>query len=263
MENQVGKSGQFFFNYATLGMEEMIQEELVKFRLLLEKHENEPLDIAGKFNLPIVNALWRVTVGEHFEYDNPVLVDLMSRMGDFLKRVGRPEAVFIISFPWIPKIWPSFLGRDEDIQINRDMIKLMKKSIQNHKETLDMNDARDYIDKYLIEIENTKDTNSSFFGRNGIENLAGNLVDLFVAGSETTSTTLTWAVLYMVRNPEIQLKVQKELDSAIGRYRLPSLADKPNLPYTEVCNIYLQFHILSSFYSGRPDGDPKMCQHCT
>ena len=85
-------------------MEEMIQEELVKFRLLLEKHENEPLDIAGKFNLPIVNALWRVTVGEHFEYDNPVLVDLMSRMGDFLKRVGRPEAVLIISFPWIPKI---------------------------------------------------------------------------------------------------------------------------------------------------------------
>ena len=172
----------------------MIQEELVKFRMLLEKYDNEPLDIAGKFNLPILNALWRVTVGEHFEYDNPFLLDLISRVGDFLKRVGRPEAVLIISFPWIPKIWPSFLGRDEDIRINRDMIKLMKKSIQNHKETMDMNEPRDYIDKYLIEIENTKDENSSFFGTNGIENLAANLSDLFLAGSETTSTTLTWAV---------------------------------------------------------------------
>ena len=128
-----------------------------------------------------------------------------------------------------------------------------------------MNDPRDYIDKYLIEIENTKDTNSSFFGRNGIENLAANLADLFVAGSETTSTTLTWAVLYMVRNKEIQLKVQKELDSAIGRYRLPSLADKPNLPYTEVCQLSYLFVIQHYvfFFSGSSDGDPKMCQHST
>jgi cytochrome P450 family 2 subfamily J len=217
-----------------LGMEDMVQEELVKFRTLLESSENEPLDIAGKLNLPILNALWRVTAGEHFEYDNPFLIDLLTRMGDFLKRAGRPEAVFILGFPWIPKFWPSFLGRNEDIRINRDMMNLMKKSIQNHKETLDANEPRDYIDKYLIEIDNTKDPNSSFFRENGIENLAASLVDLFIAGSETTSTTLTWAVLYMVRNPEVQQKVQEELDTAIGRYKLPSSADKPNLPYTEV-----------------------------
>ena len=215
-------------------MEGMIQEELMKFRALLETYGKEPIDIAGKMNLPIINALWRVTAGEDFEYDNPVLVDLLTRMTEFLRRIGRPEAVFLFGFPWVAQLWPSFLGRDEDIKINREIMNMMKTSIKNHKETLDTNEPRDYIDKYLIEIQNTKDPSSSFFGDKGINNLAANLMDLFLAGSETTSTTLTWAILYMVRNQDVQEKVQKELDKVIGRYKIPSLADKPSLPYTDV-----------------------------
>ena len=45
------------------------------------------------------------------------------------------------------------------------------------------------------------------------------LFDLFLAGSETTSTTLNWAVLYMVRYPEVQARVQEELDSVVGTDR--------------------------------------------
>ena len=215
-------------------MEEMIQEELIKFRTLLETCGEDPFDIAGKMNLPIINALWRVTVGEDFEYDNPVLVDLLTRMTEWFKRVGRPEVIFLFAFPWIAKLWPSFLGRDEDIKISKDIMNMMRTSIKNHKESLDTNEPRDYIDKYLIEIQNTKDPNSSFYGEKGINNLAANLLDLFIAGSETTSTTLTWAILYMVRNPDVQDKVQKELDTVLGKYKIPSLSDKSSLPYTDV-----------------------------
>ena len=42
------------------------------------------------------------------------------------------------------------------------------------------------------------------------------LLDLFVAGSDTTSTTLTWACLYLAVFKEKQDKLHKELDTVIG-----------------------------------------------
>ena len=53
----------------------------------------------------------------------------------------------------------------------------------------------------------------------GLDNLKVTLFDLFLAGSETTSTTLNWAVLYMLRYPEVQARVQEELDTVVGTDR--------------------------------------------
>jgi len=40
------------------------------------------------------------------------------------------------------------------------------------------------------------------------------------------SSTLTWALLYLSRNPSVQKKFQAEIDAVVGRSRLPSLTDK-------------------------------------
>ena len=42
------------------------------------------------------------------------------------------------------------------------------------------------------------------------------LLDLFMAGADTTSTTLSWAFLYMSLNHAIQGRVQNEIDLTIG-----------------------------------------------
>ena len=55
-------------------------------------------------------------------------------------------------------------------------------------------------------------------------------LDLFEAGSETTSTTLSWSVLYMALHPDSQQKCQAEIDEKIGS-RSPTIEDVPNLPY--------------------------------
>ena len=114
------------------------------------------------------------------------------------------------------------------------MIDLMAESVEHHQETLDVNAPRDFTDAMLIEIQKTTDKNSSFYGDFGLENLKNVLFDLFLAGSETTSTTLTWAALYMVRYPQVQARVQAELDTVVGKNRRPAIVDKPKLPYTEV-----------------------------
>merc|ERR1712066_226554 len=92
----------------------------------------------------------------------------------------------------------------------------------------------------LIEMAKTKDPSSSFYGAAGMENLTNNLMDLFMAGSETTSTTLTWAMLFMVRYPQVQARIQEELDRVIGRNRNPSLKDRLSLPYIEAVIMEVQ-----------------------
>jgi cytochrome P450 len=52
-------------------------------------------------------------------------------------------------------------------------------------------------------------------------------MDLFMAGSETTSKSLGFGFLYLLRHPEVQQRAQAEIDAVVGRERLPDLSDKP------------------------------------
>lgn len=51
--------------------------------------------------------------------------------------------------------------------------------------------------------------------------------DLFAAGAESVSNTLSFTVLYAVLYPEVQRKVQNMLDDVVGRDRRPHLDDRP------------------------------------
>ncbi|KAI9262143.1 cytochrome P450 [Phascolomyces articulosus] len=59
------------------------------------------------------------------------------------------------------------------------------------------------------------------------------LSDMIVAGSDTTAVSLTWAFAILVRYPEIQRKMQSEIDTFMAKEgRLPRYEDRDQLPYT-------------------------------
>ena len=64
-------------------------------------------------------------------------------------------------------------------------------------------------------------------------NIITNLSDVFMAGMETTASTLCWTLLYLLHNPGVQQMLHQELDQVIGPDCLPELEDKNNLPYLE------------------------------
>lgn len=46
---------------------------------------------------------------------------------------------------------------------------------------------------------------------------------------------MAWFMLAMVHFPEVQRKAQAEIDAVVGRDRLPTFADRDNLPYIVAC----------------------------
>ncbi|XP_073399243.1 cytochrome P450 2K1-like isoform X2 [Dendrobates tinctorius] len=65
------------------------------------------------------------------------------------------------------------------------------------------------------------------------ENLISSVLDLFIAGTETTSTTIRWGILLMMKYPEIQKRVQEEIKTHIKPGQLPTVEDRRKMPYAD------------------------------
>ncbi|KAH0578687.1 hypothetical protein H2248_003815 [Termitomyces sp. 'cryptogamus'] len=55
----------------------------------------------------------------------------------------------------------------------------------------------------------------------------------FIGAADTTVSSAETFIYAMLLNPEAQRKAQDEIDSVVGRKRLPDFSDRPNLPYVE------------------------------
>jgi 3,9-dihydroxypterocarpan 6a-monooxygenase len=55
--------------------------------------------------------------------------------------------------------------------------------------------------------------------------------DVFLAGTDTSSTTIEWALAELINNPDVMEKATQEIDSVTRKSRLIQEHDLPNLPY--------------------------------
>ena len=63
-----------------------------------------------------------------------------------------------------------------------------------------------------------------------MEQLVQVLKDFFIAGSETVSTSLLWALVYLVNYPDLQEQISIDISREVERDRLPGLKDKTKIP---------------------------------
>jgi methyl farnesoate epoxidase / farnesoate epoxidase len=105
--------------------------------------------------------------------------------------------------------------------------KFLDESIEKVGSSFNVNcEPSNFIEMYCREIH--KQPDSSFCR----EQLLALCVDFFQAGSETTSNTLSFAILFMIHHQDVMRQIQKELDDVVGA-RFPAMTDRKDLIYTQ------------------------------
>ncbi|KAG0460241.1 hypothetical protein HPP92_023369 [Vanilla planifolia] len=59
------------------------------------------------------------------------------------------------------------------------------------------------------------------------------LQNMFIAGTETLSNTVEFAIVELIRQPELLARAQQEMDAVVGRGRLVTEGDLHNLPFLQ------------------------------
>lgn len=223
------------FGFGKSSMEESMHEEIRFFCDQLRKDSGPSVDLSNSFNVLVINSLWKIIGGKRFDYTDERFGELI----DYVKKgfsaiAPTPRLALLFLFPALRNWFPKLTGFDAMKKGYHGMYDFLMKEIEEHKANLDLDNPKDFIDTYLLEMQKKEDreeVDSFFYKDLGSECLFCVLCDLFLAGSETTATNLLWAVIFLMRQPDIQAKLQNELDVVVGRERLPALADQTATPY--------------------------------
>lgn len=215
-------------------MEDRIKNEIHELIVSLHRAQGAPIDVNPLLALCVSNVICGITMSVRFSNGDVRFERLNHLIEEGMRLFGEVHyGEYIPLYNYLP-------GKalaQEKVAKNRDeMFAFYQTLIDEHRETLDINNARDLIDVYLIEIEKAKSEGRAgelFEGRDHELQLKQILGDLFSAGMETIKSSLLWMIVFMLRNPDVKRRVQEELDAVIGRERLPSIDDISSLPYTE------------------------------
>eukprot|EP01133_Synstelium_polycarpum_P014180 gene14180-16719_t len=96
---------------------------------------------------------------------------------------------------------------------------------KEHLDTLDKENPRDILDQLIIDFPDPCD----------LLNIKMIASDLFIAGTDTSASTLEWLLGKMVNHQEYQQKAYEELVKAVGPGNFVTAADLVKTPYTIAC----------------------------
>uniref|UniRef100_A0A8D0HAU9 Cytochrome P450 family 1 subfamily D member 1 n=1 Tax=Sphenodon punctatus TaxID=8508 RepID=A0A8D0HAU9_SPHPU len=199
--------------------------ELVKIFLELSS-EKGSFDPTGVATCTVANVVCALCFGKRYDHHDEKFLSMIKRNGDFLKASGAGNpADFIPFLHYLPL--PIVTAA---LEFYRVFNRFVTQHIEDHFTTFDKNHLRDITDA-LISISNEKTAYGKAADLSN-EKIINTVNDIFGAGFDTVSTCLYWIFLYLINNPDIQTKLQVEIDGKIG-FRSPRFDDRKDMHYTE------------------------------
>ncbi|CAH2314056.1 cytochrome P450 2F3-like [Pelobates cultripes] len=216
------------FGMGKRSLEERVKEEAQYLIEEFRKSDGKPFDPTFGFSSAGSNIICSLVFGDRFDYRDKEFLDLLYLINNSWHLMSSTWGQMLFVFPKIMQCIPG-----PHRQIYKNYVKLgafVAKRLKMNKETLDPNNPRDFIDCFLIKIEQEKKNPESHFN---YETMLKTTVNVFFAGTETVGSTLRYGFRILLRHPEVEEKVQEEIDRVIGRNRSPCMDDRSKMPYTE------------------------------
>ncbi|KAI0066989.1 cytochrome P450 [Artomyces pyxidatus] len=155
--------------------------------------------------------------------DDPRVKDVF----DFAERLTRaaiPGRYLVELFNWMKYIPSRFAKWKQEAEEDHATASTMFENLYKNVGA----DLANGIDRPSISASLLKDTERNSLS---VRENAWISAVMYIAGSETTSAALAWWMLAVVTHLEAQIRAQAELDTVVGRARVPTFADLPHLPY--------------------------------
>ncbi|XP_053328564.1 cytochrome P450 2A5-like [Spea bombifrons] len=209
-------------------IEERIKEEAISLAEEFKKTEGAHINPTAYFSQVASNIICSIIFGKRYGYDDPQFLQLMHIIDEIFRAMSSFWGQLFDIFNVVMKHLPG--PHHHAAQIAYQLDKFVLERIEEARKTLDPTSPRSMIDTFLIKMEEEKSDPSTVFC---MKNFLTNTSSLFVAGTETLSTTLRHGFLLLLKYPHIKCKVQEEIDRVIGRQRVPEPEDRSSMPYTD------------------------------
>ncbi|KAM3930494.1 cytochrome P450 2C14-like isoform 2-T2 [Leptodactylus fuscus] len=208
-------------------IENKIIEEAECLVQKFKSYKGKPFDNLMTINAAVANIIVAILLSSRFDYEDPTILKLLGVVNSNVKLLGSPWIRLYNSFPllmgWLPGPHRTIFGNIRELQ------NFIRATFTKQKKELDINDQRNLIDAFLAKQQEGKPESTQYFHN---ENLTVLVANLFSAGMETTSTSLRWGLLLMIKYPEIQQKVHDEIERVIGSAQ-PQMEHRKQMPYTD------------------------------
>ncbi|XP_004580108.2 cytochrome P450 2C1-like isoform X1 [Ochotona princeps] len=226
------------FGMGKRSIEERVQEEARCLVEELRKTNASPCDPTFILGAAPCNVICSVIFQNRFDYKDADFLNLMRKFNENFKILNSPWLQICNTFPILFDYFPG--SHNTVVKNFAEITDYILEKIKEHQQTLDADNPRDFIDCFIIKMKQEENNEQSEFTT---ESLIGCVTDLFVAGTETTSTTLRFGLLLLLTNPGVAATMQQEIERVIGRERIPSMQDRSRMPYTDAVMHEIQRYV--------------------
>ncbi|XP_077127581.1 cytochrome P450 2C20-like [Ranitomeya variabilis] len=172
------------------------------------------------------NIISSVLFGEHFDYKDEKLQELLTSTSRHIRGFS---SLLNMVCNVVPILLKFPIIKQRVFKESEFLKKFVTKYIEQHRKTLNPEAPRDFIDYFMLKIKEVEhETDPDFCDTS----LLVTVVGLLAAGTETTASTLKFTLVLMAHYPDVQAKVQQEIDEVTKSLRSPEIMDKPQLAYT-------------------------------